>query len=66
LLKEFQFVVASPPAARFNRNQWAIGILCLIVLAFLVVPLPLYDKLWGIAYGICLQRPGHSLFFGDV
>ena len=66
LLKEFQFVVASPPAARFNRNQWAIGILCLIVLAFLVVPLPLYDKLWGIAYGICPQRPGHSLFFGDV
>jgi hypothetical protein len=38
----------------------------LIGLAFLLAPLPLYDKLWGIAYGICPQRPGHSLFFGDV
>jgi uncharacterized membrane protein len=36
------------------------------VLAFLFAPWPLYDKLWAIAYGICPQRPGHSLFFGDV
>jgi uncharacterized membrane protein len=48
------------------RRQWAIGVLGLTALAFLLAPWPLYDKLWAIAYGICPQRPGHSLFFGDV
>ncbi len=49
-------------AALFNRRQWAIGLLGLAVLAFLLAPWPLYDKLWAIAYGICPQRPGNSLF----
>jgi uncharacterized membrane protein len=53
-------------SALLNRRQWAIGVLALAVLAFLLAPWPLYDKLWGIAYGICPQRPGHSLFFGGV
>ena len=57
-------LVPSPPA--FNRRQWAIAVLGIAVLAFLLAPWPLYDKLWGIAYGICPQRPGHSLFFGNV
>ena len=49
-----------------NRRQWAIWILGSIVFLFLLAPWPLYDKLWAIAYGICPQRPGHSLFFGNV
>ena len=66
LLKGSPFMELGLSAALLNRRQWAIGILGLSVLAFLLAPWPLYDKLWGIAYGICPQRPGHSLFFGDV
>jgi hypothetical protein len=66
LLREPPFVVLELSSIPFKRRQWAIGLLGLAVLAFLLAPWPLYDKLWGIAYGICPQRPGHSLFFGDV
>lgn len=66
LLKEPPFIALDPLSALFNRRQWAIGVLGLVVLAFLLAPWPLYDKLWGIAFGICPQRPGHSLFFGGV
>ena len=66
LLKVPPFVVLAPLPPIFNRRQWAIAVLGLVVLAFLLAPWPLYDKLWGIAYGICPQRPGHSLFFGNI
>jgi uncharacterized membrane protein len=66
LLKAPPFVVLDSSPAPLNRRQWAIGGLALAVLVFLFAPWPLYDKLWGIAYGICPQRPGHSLFFGNV
>ncbi len=66
LLKVRPFVVLAPLPPAFNRRQWAIAVLGLAVLAFLLAPWPLYDKLWGIAYGICPQRPGHSLFFGNI
>ncbi len=49
-----------------NRRSWAGWLLGLIGLAFLLWPWSLYDKLWGIAYAICPQRPSHSLFFGGV
>ncbi len=52
--------------ALLNRQQWAVGVLGLALAAFLLAPWSLYDKLWAIAYGICPQRPGHSLFFGGV
>lgn len=66
LLKTPPFVVLGTSPVPFNQRQWAIVTLALVVLVFLFTPWPLYDKLWGIAYGICPQRPGHSLFFGDV
>jgi uncharacterized membrane protein len=66
LLKEPPFVALSLSQIPFNRQQWAIGLLGLSLIAFLLAPWPLYDKLWAIAYGICPQRPGHSLFFGGV
>ncbi|HET6446505.1 MAG TPA: DUF2085 domain-containing protein [candidate division Zixibacteria bacterium] len=66
LLKHPPFLALDPLSSLFSRRQWAVGVLGLIVLAFLVAPWPLYDKLWGIAFGICPQRPGHSLFFGGV
>ena len=66
LLKVRPFVILAPLPPAFNRRQWAIVVLGLVVLAFLLAPWPLYDKLWGIAYGICPQRPGHSLFFGNI
>jgi uncharacterized membrane protein len=66
LLKDRPFVAKGYSPIPFNRRQWAIGLLGLATLAFLFAPWSLYDKLWGIAYGICPQRPGHSLFFGDV
>jgi uncharacterized membrane protein len=66
LLKVPPFVVLAPLPPIFNRRQWAIAVLGLVVLAFLLAPWPLYDKLWGIAYGICPQRPEHSLFFGNI
>lgn len=50
----------------FIRRYWAAVVSGVVILAFLLSPWPLYDKLWAIAYGICPQRPGHSLFFGDV
>ena len=65
-LKELPFVVLNFTPVTFNRQQWAIGVLALALLAFLVAPWSMYDKLWAIAYGICPQRPGHSLFFGGV
>lgn len=66
LLRELPFEVKDWSPILFTRQQWAIGVLGLAVLAFLLAPWPLYDKLWGIAYGICPQRPDHSLFFGGV
>jgi uncharacterized membrane protein len=66
LLKVRPFVILAHLPPTFNRRQWAIAVLGLAVLAFLLAPWPLYDKLWGIAYGICPQRPGHSLFFGNI
>ena len=66
LLKVRPFVDLAPLLPAFNRRQWAIGLLGIVVLAFLLAPWPLYDKLWAIAYGICPQRPDHSLFFGNV
>ena len=66
LLKGFPFGSMGPLPVALGRRHWAIGVLGLVVLAFLLAPWPLYDKLWGIAYGICPQRPGHSLFFGNV
>jgi len=66
LLKVRPFANLAPLPPIFNRRQWAIAVLGLIALVFLLAPWPLYDKLWGIAYGICPQRPGHSLFFGNI
>jgi uncharacterized membrane protein len=66
LLKDFPFVIVDPSSVSFSRRHWALGVLSLVVLGFLLAPWPLYDKLWGIAYGICPQRPEHSLFFGNV
>ncbi len=66
VLKEPPFVVLNFTPVTFKRQQWAVGVLSLALLAFLLAPWSLYDKLWAIAYGICPQRPGHSLFFGGV
>jgi uncharacterized membrane protein len=66
LLKEPPYVVLGRPAILLSRRQWATWVLGLAVLGFLLAPWSLYDKLWAIAYGICPQRPEHSLFFGGV
>lgn len=50
----------------FSGQRWAIWLLALIGFIFLLLPWPLLDKLWAVAYGLCPQRPGHSLFFGGV
>ncbi|MFQ5410221.1 MAG: DUF2085 domain-containing protein [Anaerolineales bacterium] len=46
-----------------QRARWTLGI---IVLAALLAPWSIYDKLWAVAYGICPQRPAHSLFHGGI
>jgi uncharacterized membrane protein len=46
------------------RQWWAAGMLAVAILIFVTAPWPLMDKLFAIAYGICPQRPAHSLFFG--
>ena len=50
--------------AQLARQWWAVGVLVFALLIFVAVPWPLLDKLFAIAYGICPQRPAHSLFFG--
>lgn len=50
--------------AQLARQWWAVGVLALAALIFVAAPWPLIDKLFAIAYGICPQRPAHSLFFG--
>ena len=50
--------------AQLARQWWAVGVLALAALIFVAAPWPLMDKLFAIAYGICPQRPAHSLFFG--
>jgi uncharacterized membrane protein len=50
--------------AQAARRWWAVGALALTFLTFVAAPWPLLDKLFAIAYGICPQRPAHSLFFG--
>lgn len=65
-LREPPFVRMDLSSIPFTRQQWAIGALGLVALVFLLAPWSLYDKLWGVAYGICPQRPEHSLFFGNV
>lgn len=64
--KESTLLATDVSSILFYRQRWALGALVLAVMAFLLAPWSLYDKLWGIAYGICPQRPGHSLFFGGV
>jgi uncharacterized membrane protein len=66
VLKGSPFLILGLSPMPLKRQQWAIGVLGLALLAFLLAPWTLYDKLWAIAYGICPQRPGHSLFFGGV
>ena len=46
-----------------RRAAWLLGLVGVFVL---LAPWSLYDKLWGVAYGICPQRPGHSLFHGGI
>ncbi len=66
LLKRTPLISLGSSPILLKRQHWVGGISGLAVLAFLLAPWSLYDKLWAIAYGICPQRPGHSLFFGEV
>lgn len=66
LFRESAFDNPSIILARIRRRHWAVWLLAFAGLAFLLAPWPLYDKLWAIAYGICPQRPDHSLFFGQL
>jgi len=50
--------------AQLARQWWAVGVLAFAILVFVAAPWSLLDKLFAIAYGICPQRPTHSLFFG--
>jgi hypothetical protein len=42
------------------------GFLGAIVLSFLFLPLPILEKLRILSAGVCAQRLGHSILFGDV
>lgn len=48
---------------RPDRSQrlW-VGLLAILLTAFLLAPWPLLDKLWAVGYGICPQRVSHSYF----
>ena len=58
-------IACKPSFAQLARQWWAVGVLALTALIFVAAPWPLMDKLFAIAYGICPQRPAHSLFFGE-
>ncbi|GIW06160.1 MAG: hypothetical protein KatS3mg060_0965 [Dehalococcoidia bacterium] len=46
---------------------WApVALLTVLFLGFLLLPLPFLEKLRILSAGVCAQRPGHSIFFGDV
>ncbi|MCS6801311.1 MAG: DUF2085 domain-containing protein [Chloroflexota bacterium] len=46
---------------------WApLALLGLIGAGFVFLPLPFLEKLRILSAGVCAQRPGHSIFFGDV
>jgi uncharacterized membrane protein len=46
---------------------WApLILLGLVLLGFVLFPLPLLEKLRILSAGVCAQRPGHSIFFGEV
>lgn len=46
---------------------WApVALLGLLALGFLLIPLPLLEKLRILSAGVCAQRAGHSIFFGGV
>jgi uncharacterized membrane protein len=66
LLKKRPFHQHFLLSAMPSRRYWSIWVLGLALIVFLLAPWPLYDKLWGIAFAICPQRPSHSLFFGGV
>ncbi len=66
LLKKWSSHPHFPLSTLLTRRNWAVGALGLVLIVFLLAPWSLYDKLWGIAFAICPQRPSHSLFFGGV
>lgn len=48
-----------------RRRHWLwLGLLGVLLAAFLFTPWPLLDKLWAVGYGICPQRISHSYFLG--
>jgi uncharacterized membrane protein len=66
LLKKLPFPPHFSLTALLTRRYWAVWMLGLALIFFLLAPWSLYDKLWGIAFAICPQRPSHSLFFSGV
>ena len=47
-------------------SRWALALLGLILLAFLLFPAPLPQKLFWAMGGVCGLRPAHSYFAGSV
>ena len=46
---------------------WApLALLGVVLLGFVLLPVPLLEKLRILSAGVCAQRAGHSIFFGDV
>src|SRR3954454_24434091 len=43
-----------------------LGFLAVIALSFLLLPFPVLEKLRILSAGVCAQRFGHSILFGDV
>jgi uncharacterized membrane protein len=58
--------VATTSGPRLSGLMLLLGALGATLLAFLLAPLSLAEKLAALAAGVCAQRPDHSYFMGGV
>ncbi|MFN8535643.1 MAG: DUF2085 domain-containing protein [Dehalococcoidia bacterium] len=58
--------LVSTVRARGPRFWAPVALLVLLGAGFLILPLPFLEKLRILSAGVCAQRPGHSIFFGEV
>lgn len=60
-------VPSAPKEVAPQIRHWGIaGLLALLLIAFLLAPWPLLDKLRAVCFGICPQRPSHSYFLAGA